>query len=569
MHPRRQLSTTGPDRVSGRSPAAVERRRVGRYDWWICAPFGRGDWLEVLEQPSRLLEGGVEPLKRGMARGREVVRRGGEAAPAGDLVVKRFTPRGLRELIKWSWRASPAHRALVLARRMQALGLQTATPIAAGERRRWGWLRESYSITRHMADAAPLYRINMGCADRRRRMRIVRGLARVYATLHDAGFCHCDPSQTNFLAVSRAGGGESVVLIDLDGIRRRGGMGLEESAQDLRRLLVRCQAPRHERAWFIAAYVRARALRIDAHRLVERIGPLPAEVSFPGCALDEGGRPKAADSAAGAGGGEAGTRAVAMGLPVGDRRARTRTTAAGLVETRRRGGMQWLVRVSRLSARVEGILNAPEDFIARGRVLKPSRSSAVSAEGGLVLKRYNLRKWRNAILDLFRGSRARRAFRKACCLELHGIATARPIAAGDERLGLLPLRSYFLMEEIPDAAPLSQWGGDRRGACRTVAGLLGRLHREGFTHRDLKAGNIVFDGDGRPHLIDLDGLRFVCRVSDRRAVDDLARLAEDAAGWPRRISRWECARFLLAYCRARRLSDWRGWWREIGRHLGG
>ena len=104
--------------------------------------------------------------------------------------------------------------------------------------------------------------------------------------------------------------------------------------------------------------------------------------------------------------------------------------------------------------------------------------------GGVVLKRYNLRKLTNLLKDLFRASKARRAFRKAYHLELAGVPTARPLATADRRLGGLLLRSYLLMEEIPDAQHLGQWRGDPYVAARTAAALLPKLHHEGFRHRD-------------------------------------------------------------------------------------
>jgi tRNA A-37 threonylcarbamoyl transferase component Bud32 len=222
-----------------------------------------------------------------------------------------------------------------------------------------------------------------------------------------------------------------------------------------------------------------------------------------------------------------------------------------------------------MTQEIQKILNAPDQFLEQARILKPSRSSAVTAEDGLVLKRYNRRKWGNVFVDLLRGSRARRAFSKAYHLELCGIPTARPIATADERLWFLPVRSYLLMEEIKGALSLGACSGDKRTACSLLAELLGRMHREGFTHRDLKGGNLVFNDDGRPHLIDLDGLRFVRRVPDSRAVADLARLARDTRGWQRRVSRSDYARFLIAYCHARKLSDWRWWWRAVGSRLRG
>jgi tRNA A-37 threonylcarbamoyl transferase component Bud32 len=231
-----------------------------------------------------------------------------------------------------------------------------------------------------------------------------------------------------------------------------------------------------------------------------------------------------------------------------------------------RGGLRWRVRRSLVNTHAEAIMNAPDEFLARARVLKPSRSSAVSAQDGLVLKRYNFRKWRNLFKDLVRGSKARRCFFRALHLETAGIPTARPLAFAEQRCGGVPLRSYLLMEEIPQAASLFAWRGDKRRAIQSLARLIARLHDAGFTHQDLKEGNLLLDGRGEAFLVDLDGLRYVRRVEDKWAVADLARLAQAAAGQSR-ATRTDHVRFLQAYCRMRRRGDWRHWWREIARCL--
>lgn len=233
------------------------------------------------------------------------------------------------------------------------------------------------------------------------------------------------------------------------------------------------------------------------------------------------------------------------------------------------GGRRWTARHPWFNPAIERILAAPDEFLNRARSLKAGRSSTVGAGDGLVLKRYNLRRWFNPLKNLFRASRARKNFQRAYHLELLGIATARPIATGDERRLGFPVRSFFLMEEIPDAVSLPFWTGDKRAAARAVAGLLAQVHHEGFSHRDLKDGNIVFKDTGKPHLIDLDGLSFLGRPpTDAVAAADLARLAEGAARWRQRPSRTDRLRFLQTYCRARELPDWRWWWHAIGTQLG-
>jgi hypothetical protein len=144
------------------------------------------------------------------------------------------------------------------------------------------------------------------------------------------------------------------------------------------------------------------------------------------------------------------------------------------------------VRFPLLNDDAKKILERPDDFLSRkNALLKNGRSSTVGAGDGFVLKRYNFRKWGNLFKDLFRHSKARKNFLKAYHLELAGIPTARPVATADARAVFL-LRSYFLMEEIRDAAPLQKCPADDLEIIRNVAQLLARLHNEGFCHRDLK-----------------------------------------------------------------------------------
>jgi tRNA A-37 threonylcarbamoyl transferase component Bud32 len=530
------------------------RRRMGGFDWLVAGDCGRATWLARLDQPGNLLLPPAEPLKPPGAPWRAVARvRLGDAADS-DAVVKRFRPRNWIETLKWMWRGAPAIRAFELARELEQLGFHTARPLAAGIRRVLGIPREAYLITSYIAAASPLHLANARLAERPRRLSLVRGLARLYAAMHDAGFRHRDPSLANFLALDQPHRGKTIAVIDLDGLRRQAGVTPTEAAGDLRHLLTRGRVSRRERAWFVATYARARKVRLDARPLVEWIGPLPRRVTFPHSAVDEFGAPVAAS-----------------GSPAVDAATRTlRPPPAGSpgdfhAETRLAGDLRWLARPARLTPAAESILSAPDRFLETGRVLKPSRSSAVSAGHGLVLKRYNPRKWTDRAKNALRGSKARRCFFRGCDLERHGIPTARPVAMAEERRGGFIGRSYLLMEEIPGAVPLGEWRGDRREGLRQVALLVAQLHNQGYSHRDLKGGNVLLGGKGEAYLIDLDGLRHPGRVSERRAGTDLARLIRDLPEWHWRPSRSECARFLVTYCRARGLADWRPWWRETHR----
>lgn len=222
---------------------------------------------------------------------------------------------------------------------------------------------------------------------------------------------------------------------------------------------------------------------------------------------------------------------------------------------RRAGGLRWRVRLPRLTEAVGRILEDPDGFLAtRARILKPGRSSTVGVADGLVLKRYNLRKAGNLVKDLFRQSKARRSYRKAYHLELAGVRTARIVATADRRWCGWLARSYVLMEEVPGAVELgrriAEGGLGDPGLIRQAGELLGRLHREGLTHRDLKESNLVLDRLGRLYLIDLDGLEYVDEVGPGRAAADLERFNRGVSRYGR-VERRHRVAFLRHYCRAR------------------
>jgi len=177
-------------------------------------------------------------------------------------------------------------------------------------------------------------------------------------------------------------------------------------------------------------------------------------------------------------------------------------------------------------------LRDPEAFLRRARILKQGRTSVVGAADGVVVKQYNIRRPSRLLKDLFRRSRAVNAYFKAYHLELAGIPTARPIAAGEKRICRFLLRSWFVMEELPGVRDLSQWQGDYQLAAQRVRELIARLHKSGFSHRDLKLTNIVLDADARPFLVDLEGVRFVGEVPPEQAASDLNRLTRAAESRP-------------------------------------
>src|SRR6185295_14433361 len=126
-------------------------------------------------------------------------------------------------------------------------------------------------------------------------------------------------------------------------------------------------------------------------------------------------------------------------------------------------------------------------------------------------------------------------------------------------------RSFFVTREVADALPADRhWqailaGGDaprRRAARRAFARALGdlfrRLHAAGLYHNDLKDVNVLVRGPADAPacvLLDLERVRVLARVGQRRRVKNLVQLARTLG---RQASATDRARFLAAYAGAAR-----------------
>ncbi len=183
--------------------------------------------------------------------------------------------------------------------------------------------------------------------------------------------------------------------------------------------------------------------------------------------------------------------------------------------------------------------------LGRVDVLKDGRSAGVwtvTAPDGrdLVVKQDRRAGERGG--HLYRSTRALAGFRRGHALLARGIATARPAAAVRRTGAGAEAAALLLTERVPGAVPLPEWlraepsPADRRHVTWALATMLRRMHEAGFTHRDLKAPNVLAapagpGGGVRPVLVDLDGLRRSARVSARRRVRDLMRLAVSLEEW--------------------------------------
>lgn len=195
-------------------------------------------------------------------------------------------------------------------------------------------------------------------------------------------------------------------------------------------------------------------------------------------------------------------------------------------------------------------------------------------------KRSVYRLWRKAILAFFRRSRALRAWHLGHALRERGIDTARPLLVVEPRTGGPRWESYLATEWV-DGDHLHDFAArvaslaptERRQTTRHTAivlgRMLGRMHAWNVDHRDLKAQNLMLAERAdklAAYLIDLDGVRIVRSLTERRRARNLARLATSMEAHPW-VTRSDRLRFLRAYLNMAPLEkhDWKWFWRRIAR----
>ena len=242
--------------------------------------------------------------------------------------------------------------------------------------------------------------------------------------------------------------------------------------------------------------------------------------------------------------------------------------------------VRWRVRPDLDSPALRRILEAPDaalaasaDRLAHSDLVTMAKLPPLApGEPPLLIRRLNYGRFRHWFRDIFRPTRAERVFRFGWELEVLGIPTARVYATGVERRLRYPVRAYLITEFITRATTLHELFEKQKTLSpvqlKNLANCLARLHRAGYSQRDLKAFNILMVDQVHPWFIDLDGVQKFSTVSDEVTARDLARLSQEFLGQPRQFQRlapW----FLKHYCQARgRTSDFRRFHDEVIRKLG-
>jgi len=179
-------------------------------------------------------------------------------------------------------------------------------------------------------------------------------------------------------------------------------------------------------------------------------------------------------------------------------------------------GKMAIFRRDQSGGNLKSFIEDPDAFMARGKLLKDGTSSTVVRVQGehfdWVVKRYNIKSLWHWLSRCLRKTRAWISWGNAHRLKISGIATPKPIAMIEKRVGPLRSTGYYVTEFIDglrtetffcdNLVPAVQ----KQQASKAFVELFGQLRRLGICHGDCKATNFLLR-DLVPWVLDLDAMR--------------------------------------------------------------
>ncbi|RLB07550.1 MAG: hypothetical protein DRG50_02480 [Deltaproteobacteria bacterium] len=444
--------------------------------------------------------------------------------PKGDLFLKRYKIRGLKERLKYFFAPSKAHREWVMAHLALRRGIPIPLPLAMGEARRGGVLKEAFLITQAISPSVPLIELVREGGEKNYIFRAARLIKKV----HESGLFHQDLHAGNILVQKNE---KNLYLIDLHRAMRVKGVSLDK------------------RLWNLAQFFysfRGRLSSEDKEAFLQL--------------YDEGVDIFKEEFA------KALVKIKQMEEKIYRRHMKSRTkrclkNSSGFF-TLRRGGWQIYSKRGWKFEELLEMLEKHKDILTAKKegLIKDDRRTAITLfefmGKRICVKEYRYKDPLLKFKELIRGSKARKGWLKGNGLVVRGVAGIAPLALLEHRKWHLPHEAFFIVDSPPGYIELDRYmirtshlknRIKKRAFIEALADFMAELYRLKIAHRDLKTCNILVkeeDNKWEFGLIDMDDVQLDKALSKKKLIRELVQMNTST---PLFIDMRERMRFLIRY----------------------
>ena len=424
-----------------------------------------------------------------------------------DVVIKRYNYRGFVRTLANVVRGSRAKRAWRNGQLLKRIGVATPEPLAFLETKKIGLVRESFLITPYIEGTNFHHYIRNENLPTEQRRRVIEKIKNTLDTLSLHKTSHGDTKPSNFLVAA-----DGPVVTDLDSMKihwtasiaKRGAendlakflmrINTDDISADMRRLCAstfgyKGLLPYH----FMNNYFEMHTARNDGWNIIIRRGFNPQDAT----AIIEGGICR-------------------------DENRYIRHNSSKMA------------RLWTTTARYRG--------------------SSID----IYIKQYLQRTAMDYLKHFFRDSRGRRAFKASLMLRLNGFDCPEPLVLLEKYTGPCCTKSILVTEGIPGSINLNRHiskltaegtyraEAEKKAIIKKLGSYIGKMHKLGIFHGDLRAGNILLQHNDKRwcfFLIDNERTRQFTAITLRLIIKNLVQLNMFQTG----ITNTDRMRFLKAY----------------------
>lgn len=419
-----------------------------------------------------------------------------------------------KETLKDLLHISKARNEWKLTHQISSLGINTVLPLAVGEKRTGGLLRESYFISKRIPSCETLHQFVLKKAKEpdsvpfEWKRKLIKDLARMIGQIHKSGIHHKDLHAGNVL-MEWEGNNYKLRLLDLDRAQIHHQLSIRKRAFELAQFNM-----------FFTLFVN-RTDRLRFFKEYYRIDPHPWKGYQDGAKLVE-------------------NKTLKMVNKLYSKRDKLCLRENKYFKKFNAYPFSGFYRKELTQGPLREALENPLVFLDRSKSksLKKASEKAVrrfpihlnGESEEVVIKSYYSSGLFSRLKELFRASRAKKCWYSANALFQRKIPTAKPIACiNEKKLGFVR-KSYFVSEYLPNAEVLTFYLNEKFKSPLThekrkqkiqiltqLARFVRHIHELWIYHGDLKASNILIEekapGFYQFYLIDLDHVKVCCRIN--------------------------------------------------------